>query len=141
MMLFWGFPFFGIILMFLLIRVAVKVLRKYFVRSDRPASHRVFPFEDDFFLSGNEAYATPPRDGLENKIFKLAYDLKGRLTLSDVVIGTNLTMKEAEEFLNHLADGVHVRMEVEDDGSVYYDFPEFKRRFESKSTNPAPSNP
>lgn len=128
MMLFWGFPFFGIILVFMVVGLAMRVLRRFFLKSDRHGTQRTFPFDDDLFLPGFEGYGSS-HDGLENRIFKLAYEMKGRLTLSDVVVGTNLTMKEAESSMNRMVDGSHVRMEVEDDGTILYEFPEIKKRF------------
>ncbi len=131
MMFFWGFPFFGIILVFMVVGLAMRVLRRFFLKSDRHSPSRSLPFEDDFLLPGLNGFNSP-YEGLENRIFKLAYDLKGRLTLSDVVIGTSLTMREAEDYLNRMVDSSHVRMEVEDDGTILYEFPEIRRRFESR---------
>ena len=66
----------------------------------------------------------------EAQIFKLAYRLKGRLTLSDVVVETGLSLNEAEEIVEGMVDSVHVRMEVDDRGTVLFEFPEIIRRFE-----------
>ncbi len=128
-MLFFGFPFFGIILLFMVFGLAMRLLRKFFIKSDRPRTGQLFGFDDEFFIPGQTAFESP-QEGIENRIFRLAYDMKGRLTLSDVVVGTNLAMKQAEDYMNHLADGVHVKMEVDDDGMIFYDFPEIKRRLE-----------
>ena len=69
-----------------------------------------------------EAEVTSER--LENRIFRLAYRLGGRLTVSDLVVDTNLTSAEAEEVLGGLVDHSRVTMEVRDDGLVFYEFPE-----------------
>lgn len=64
------------------------------------------------------------------RIFRLALRLKGRLTVSDVVIETGLNLQQAEDLLEGLVDSIHVRMEVDDRGMVTYEFPEIIRRFE-----------
>ena len=61
---------------------------------------------------------------LENRIFRLAYKLGGRLTVSDLVVDTNLTSAEAERILTGLVDNSRVTIEVRDDGLVFYEFPE-----------------
>ncbi len=69
---------------------------------------------------------TPP----EAAIFKLAYRLKGRLTVSDIVVETGLGVHESERLIESLVDNSRVRMEVDDRGIVIYEFPEIIRRFE-----------
>ncbi len=64
---------------------------------------------------------------LESSIFRLAARRGGRLTLSDVVIETGMGLKEAEGFMDRLANGTHVRLEVSQRGTIYYDFPEIAR--------------
>ena len=66
----------------------------------------------------------------EAQIFKLAYRLKGKLTLSDIVVETGLGLSEAEEVVEAMVDNVHVRMEVDERGMVLFEFPEIIRRFE-----------
>ena len=61
---------------------------------------------------------------LENRIFRLAYRLGGRLTVSDLVVDTTLTSAEAERVLGDLVDNSRVTIEVRDDGLVFYEFPE-----------------
>jgi len=68
----------------------------------------------------------------EAKIFKLALKLRGRLTVSDVVIETGLSLHETETLLENLVDGVHVRMEVNERGMVSYEFPEIIDRLEGE---------
>jgi hypothetical protein len=65
----------------------------------------------------------------ESKIFQIAYKMKGRLTLSDIVLETGLGLKEAEQIIEQMVDGTHVRMEVEEDGIIVYEFPEIIARF------------
>ena len=57
-------------------------------------------------------------------LFRLAKDNDGKVTLSDVVIGTGMNMKEAEEYMDSIADGSHVSIEVDDNGRLVYVFPE-----------------
>ena len=68
----------------------------------------------------------------ESAIFKLAYRMKGRLTLSDIVVETGLSLAEAEDLIQGMVDTTHVRMEVDDRGMVVYEFPEILRRFEEE---------
>ena len=51
----------------------------------------------------------------------------GKITVSDVVTELGIEPKRAEKILESMADGVRVRMEVEDSGLVYYTFPELQR--------------
>lgn len=69
---------------------------------------------------------------VEGSIFRAAYKRKGRLTVSDIVLETDLSIREAEEAINRMVDGIHVRMEVEDSGMVIYEFPEIIARFENE---------
>ena len=41
-------------------------------------------------------------------------------------------IREAEEVINGMVDGTHVRMEVEDSGLVVYEFPEIISRIENQ---------
>jgi hypothetical protein len=67
---------------------------------------------------------------MEARVFRAAYKMKGRLTVSDIVLETGLTVSESEELANSMVDGMRVRMEVNDDGLVFYEFPEIIARFE-----------
>jgi hypothetical protein len=48
--------------------------------------------------------------------------------LSDIIIETGLEPRQAERFIEGLVDGVRVRMEVDEKGLVYYEFPEILDR-------------
>ena len=65
-------------------------------------------------------------------VFSLAYRLKGKITLSDIIVETGLTVREAEEVIESMVDGVRVRMEVDQNGMVVYEFPEIISRFEEE---------
>ena len=68
------------------------------------------------------------------RIFKLAYKLKGRVTLSDIVVETGMTLHDAQQVVESMVDNAHVRMEVDETiGTVTYEFPEIIRRFETES--------
>ena len=43
-----------------------------------------------------------------------------------------MSIREAEEAINRMVDGLLVRMEVEDRGMVIYEFPEIISRFENE---------
>jgi hypothetical protein len=69
---------------------------------------------------------------IENRIFRAAFKHSGSLTVSDIVLETGLGVREAEEVINGMVDGTHVRMEVQDDGLVVYEFPEIISRLEKQ---------
>jgi hypothetical protein len=78
-------------------------------------------------------FTTPIRSrGIENRIFRAALKHEGRLTISDIVLETDLSIREAEKVMDGMVDGTHVRMEVEDNGLVVYEFPEIISRFENQ---------
>ncbi len=66
----------------------------------------------------------------ESRIFKLADRLKGRITLSDIVLETGLGMKSAEQAIEEMLDNLRVTMEVDDSGMVFYEFPEIMARYD-----------
>lgn len=61
-------------------------------------------------------------------IYRLAKRLKGRLTVSDVVIETGMGIEDAEQLLRSMTDSLRVRMEVLDDGVVVYEFVELMEK-------------
>ncbi len=67
--------------------------------------------------------------GLRASIYRLADTQKGRLTVSDVVIETGIDVDDVERILQSMVDNQHVRMEVRDDGIIYYEFPEIMDRY------------
>ena len=76
-------------------------------------------------LSKNESKT--PKIGvqsLQSEIMVLALNNRGILTVTDVVIETGLSIKQAEEALNSMVDGYRVRMEARDSGIIVYEFPE-----------------
>ena len=117
-----------LVLFFLFARVAAN-----FIRGVTRRSYRDLP--DDIDLPPEVRRQNPRglirgNNSDEARIFKLALRLKGRLTVSDVVIETGLNLQQAEDLVESLVDSIHVRMEVDDQGLVTYEFPEIIRRLE-----------
>jgi hypothetical protein len=122
---FWPFGFLFPLLMFVLIaRTASRFFRtsrrRYEIESDEYVDDRVRSLESRRSASPDDA-----------RIFKLAYRLKGRITVSDIVVETGLGVNDAESLIQSMVDNAHVRMEVDDNGIVTYEFPEIIRRFET----------
>ncbi len=117
------FPFFllmPLIFIVLVVRVASGALRGW----------RRYEIDDEYArrLTRPDTQRAPHTD--EAAIFKLAYRLKGRLTVSDIVVETGLGVHESERLVESLVDNSRVRMEIDDRGVVTYEFPEIMRRFE-----------
>ena len=130
------FPF-GILWTFLFLFLGVRILSGLF--RDHPRrrrdgmfgernSHRVQ--ENPFQGILGSRYRIQDADDPEHQIFRLANRLRGRLTVSDVVVHTGLGIREAEEAMNQIVDGYRVKMEVDDRGIVLYEFPEIIARYE-----------
>ncbi len=137
---FWA-PFgsiFGIIFPIFFFVVMFRVLRGIFYSSTRDLESKIrrerVSFSNDNFETITSYPPIRRNDGYEVKIFRLAQQMKGRITLSDIVIATNLGLKEAERVIDGMVDGVHVSMEVNDKGRVVYEFPEIITRFEDDTT-------
>jgi len=118
--------FLPLIFIFVIARVAAGFIRGI--------SRRQLPPDD--FLPGQREHTLPAqgqRSGQEARMFKLGYRLKGRITVSDIVVETGLGIQEAEELIQSMVDNAHVRMEVDPEtGIVTYEFPEIIRRFEQE---------
>ena len=130
-MFFW-FPFgilFPALFIFLIFRFGIRFFNELFNNQNRLNTR------DRWQLYGKTGFGSfPPSQprSLEGRIFRAAYKHEGRLTVSDIVLETDLGLKEAEEVINGMVDGTHVRMEVEDSGLVVYEFPEIISRFENR---------
>jgi hypothetical protein len=112
--------FFGII-----VRIGVNLFRGLSGRADWTIDGATTPYR-----LGNP-YSARRGTSYQARIFKLAYRFKGRLTLSDIIVDTGLGIDDAERVVEEMVDNVHVRMEVDQEGGVSYEFPEIIRRFES----------
>ena len=130
-MFFW-FPFgilFPLLFIFLILRFGTRFFNELFNNQNRLNAR------DRRALYDRTWFGTFPGSGsrnIEGRIFRAANKRKGRLTVSDIVLDTDLSIKEAEEVINGMVDGTHVRMEVQDNGLVIYEFPEIISRYESK---------
>ena len=93
-----------------------------------PFIQRIMRFRGD-----TDAFDPTDRRGepdriLTRRVFGVAKRMGGRITISDVVLETGLSIREAEAYMDGLADGMRVRMEVDSEGIVIYEFPEFRNR-------------
>ncbi len=127
-MISFGFFPFGFLLPLIFIVIITRVASAFF-----RSSTRRYRFPDDY-----EDYRRPletpdqfaPPENQDAMLFKLAYRLKGRLTVSDIVVETGMGVAESERLIQSLVDTNHVRMEVDEQGIVTYEFPEIIRRLE-----------
>ena len=128
-MFFW-FPFgilFPALFIFLIFRFGMRFFNDLSNNSSRLNSWDRWRLYDRSGLSH-----LPRSRSIEGRIFRAALKHSGRLTISDIVMETDLSIREAEEQINSMVDGTHVRMEVEEDGLVVYEFPEIISRFENQ---------
>ena len=61
----------------------------------------------------------------EKEILRLAKSRQGVLTVTTASLESSLSLEETEKVLSDLSDRGYARMEVEDDGSITYRFPDF----------------
>jgi hypothetical protein len=129
--MFFFFPF-GFLIPIVLVLLAVKfgsrVFRDIFHELDNPGQWRRDLSGRSFRRDALRSRLRRPQ-GMEARIFRLAYKLKGRITISDIVLETDLSVREAEEAANKMVDGLRVTMEIDDRGLVVYEFPEIISRF------------
>jgi len=120
---------FPLVMFFVIFRVIRGVLRSS--HRDIESRMRRFRFPEARTDHGTiTSYPPAEPRASEGEIFRLADEMKGRLTVSDFVIATNLSIKEAERVIDSMVDGIHVTMEVKDSGRVVYEFPEIIARYE-----------
>ena len=123
----WLFPGFGLIvgiLPFLFIFLVLNLARSALREARGHRGRQAWPAR---------AAGAPATDGRAdgrrvNRVFRLAYRLGGRLTVSDLVVDLDFGVEEAEQFLGQLVDSTRVTMEVQPDGLIYYEFPEIIAR-------------
>jgi hypothetical protein len=130
-MFFW-FPFgilFPALFIFLIFRFGMRFFNELFNNPNRLNSQERWQLYD----RSRYGFSLPTGSrGIESRIFRAAFKHRGRLTVSDIVLETDLGIREAEEVINGMVDGTHVRMEVQDSGLVVYEFPEIISRFENE---------
>ena len=126
------FPFailFPALFLFLIFRFGIRFLNDLFNNPNRLNARDRWQLYD---RTGIDSLPSSKSRSIEGRIFRAAYKQKGKLTISDIVLETDLSIREAEEVINGMVDGTHVCMEVEDSGLVVYEFPEIISRFESE---------
>jgi hypothetical protein len=130
--MFFFFPF-GFLIPILIVLLAVKfgsrVFRDFFRELENPGRLRR-GIDGSGWRRETGGRRLRGKMGTEARIFRLAYKLKGRITISDIVLETGLSVQEAEEAVNKMVDGLRVRMEVDDRGLVVYEFPEIISRID-----------
>jgi hypothetical protein len=126
---------FGFFVPLIFIFLGFRLLRHFFRGISRPSRPVFDEYEppklpyDDYSAVTRYAPAPTESESYEHSIFKLADAAKGRLTVSDIVIGTDLGLKDAEQAIDALVDGIHVTMEVTGEGRVVYEFPEIIAKY------------
>ena len=136
----WPFAGFGLvfgILPFLFIFLVLNLARSAL----RDARGRRAPSGERYGWPGRSAVEPATGGRVEgrrvNRVFRLAYRLGGRLTVSDLVVDLDFSIEEAEAFLGQLVDSTRVTMEVHEDGLIYYEFPEIIARRRRDDDHPA----
>ena len=127
-MISFGFFPFGFLLPLIFIVIVTRVASAFFRSSSR--RYRFPDDYDDYRRPLETLEKIPPPENHDAMLFKLAYRLKGRLTVSDIVVETGMGVAESERLIQSLVDSNHVRMEVDEQGIVTYEFPEIIRRLE-----------
>ena len=129
-MISFGFFPFGFILPLIFFVIIARVASGFVRSAHRRHTISHDRFDDELVALEDRSRRRPVVD--EARIFKLAYRLKGRLTVSDIVVETGLSVHEAEELIESMVDSTRVRMEIDERGIVTYEFPEIIRRFEGQ---------
>ncbi len=125
------------IIPFVLIGLGIKIIRHIYHSSSQQFD-KYDELEDQIYgrqtnMDNYSRHAPNDSTGArESQVFRLAHTMKGRLTLSDIVLELGVGLKEAEQIIEEMVDGVHIRMEVRDNGLVVYEFPEIIARFEGR---------
>jgi len=124
-------PFFFILIA---LRIGTRIFRDIFKELDgsRRENFRIAGSGREWLQNLKFPKQKKPQS-LEAQIFRLAHKLKGRITLSDIVLETGLSLKEAENTVTSMVDGLRVSMEVDDRGLVIFEFPEIISRFEGNT--------
>lgn len=64
----------------------------------------------------------------EAQVYRLAARQSGKVSVSDLVIELSCSVHEAEELLHNMTDNIRVRMDVQGNGVVTYNFVELSRK-------------
>lgn len=129
-----------VLLAFALLRLGTTIFRRIQDESDddrylrgRGGGHR-YPADEEVATERRPPFNMQNpfgRRSLDSRVFRLAYRNGGRVTVSQVVMETGMSLEQTEAYMDQLCDGVRVRMEVSDGGLVTYEFPELTDRFGS----------
>jgi hypothetical protein len=76
---------------------------------------------------GRNDGAREVNSSLEHRIYRFAAQHGGAVTVSELVVETGIEAQRIEQHLDGMVDERRVRMEVEDDGTTVYYFPELRR--------------
>jgi len=114
--MFRGFGMYSGIILVLIIPAVVYIGLKLVRRST--------VFCDRGFTEGESETPKAGVQSFQSKLMKLALNNEGILTVTDVVMATGLSIKQAEKALNNMVDGYRVKMEVKDSGVIVYEFTE-----------------
>ena len=73
----------------------------------------------------NKLNKTPEADSEEQhkEILKLAQAKGGTATVSEIALGTSLSLEEAEEILQYFVSKGYANMRLNDNGAIVYEFP------------------
>src|SRR6056297_713099 len=129
MFFFWG-PFFFVFPVFIIYMIVRHIITP-------PKRHHPRWYLDDYYRSFEPGYrdSGTGKESEQVTLYKLAYKLEGRITVSDIVIETGMEVKEAEELIQSMVDNQRVRMEVDENGMLVYEFPEIIARLERGSSD------
>ncbi len=122
MFFFWG-PFFFVFPAFIIF----MIVRHFIGPSQRHQSRWSL---DDYYsqFESGPSHESTSKESQQVSIYKLAYRLQGRITVSDIVVETGMDAKAAEDLIESMVDNQRVRMEVDADGMLVYEFPEIIAR-------------
>jgi hypothetical protein len=110
---------------------ALSGLFRRFYHDDDPIETRGWQLPGSTTRGGRTASLSHDQSrSFEGRVYRLAYKLGGRLTISDIIIETGLDTATCERQVNELVDETRVRMVVDDRGFVVYEFPEIIDRLE-----------
>ena len=129
----YGFEGLGFIFLFLFLVLSGSLAGGVDRRPTRQRRYMEREWEEMYALTELSAEEIRGSGPLQARIFRLAKRRGGKLTLSDVVIETGLSLSDAEALMNALVDNVYVRLEVTDQGRIVYEFPELMQETEDQS--------
>jgi hypothetical protein len=123
MMMFAFFPIFTVFFILFCSSALAGIFRRAQATAQgQNAMNRISGKQQGFSSPATKTFDTISH--LEAKVFRLAARRHGRLTLSEIIVETELGVKASEELMERMLDGSHVRVEVNEQGIIVYEFPE-----------------